>query len=115
MDSKYNSTQPSATFVDGQWTLTDADQIQKGLLPNSATRSYESTLYYNSNKANLENDADQLAFSLIGFRPRDYLASINLTDITQVNVYKNLIKTKGTPNSVSAFKRGNITFRWYKL
>ena len=110
--SKYwtasTTVQPSATFVDGQWTLTDADQIQKGLLPNSATRSYESTLYYNSNKANLENDADQLAFSLIGFRPRDYLASINLTDITQVNVYKNLIKTKGTPNSVSAFKGATL-------
>mgnify|MGYP003630375125 FL=1 len=110
--SKYwtaNSTvQPSATFIESQWTITDSDQIKTGLLPNSATRSFESTLYYNSNKANLENDADQLAFSLIGFRPRDYLASINLTDITQVNVYKNLIKTKGTPNSVSAFKGATL-------
>ena len=110
--SKYwsatSTVQPSSTFVERQWIITDYDQIQKGLLPNSATRSYESTLYYNSNKANLENDADQLSFSLIGFRPRDYLASINLTDITQVNVYKNLIKTKGTPNSVSAFKGATL-------
>ena len=102
--------QPSDKFIELDWAETDYNDIQKGLLPNSATRSYESTLYYNSTKANLENDADQLAFSLIGFRPRDYLASINLTDITQVNVYKNLIKTKGTPNSVSAFNHpGQIT------
>ena len=34
--SKYwtasTTVQPSATFVDGQWTLTDADQIQKRLV-----------------------------------------------------------------------------------
>ena len=96
--------EPSATFIELDWTETDYNDIQKGLLPNSATRSYESTLYYNSNTANLENDADQLSFSLIGFRPRDYLSSVNLSDITQVNVYKNLIQSKGTTNAVSAFK-----------
>ena len=96
--------QPSDKFIELDWVETDYNDIQKGLLPNSATRSYESTLYYNSTKANLENDADQLSFSLIGFRPRDYLASVNLSDITQVNVYKNLIKSKGTTNAVSAFK-----------
>ena len=100
--------EPSAVFAELDWVETDYDQIQKGLLPNSSTRSYESTLYYDSTKANLESDADQLSFSLIGFRPRDYLATINLTDITQVNVYKNLIKTKGTPNSISAFKGAKL-------
>ena len=96
--------QPAEKFDETSWVETDYNDIQKGLLPNSATRSYESTLYYNSNTANLENDADQLSFSLIGFRPRDYLSSVNLSDITQVNVYKNLIQTKGTTNAVSAFK-----------
>jgi len=94
----------AAKFEETNWVETDYNDIQKGLLPNSATRSYESTLYYNSNTANLEKDADQLSFSLIGFRPRDYLSSVNLSDITQVNVYKNLIKLKGTTNAVSAFK-----------
>ena len=96
--------EPSENFGETNWVETDYNDIQKGLLPNSATRSYESSLYYNSTKANLENDADQLSFSLIGFRPRDYLSSVNLSDITQVNVYKNLIKSKGTTNAVSAFK-----------
>ena len=100
--------EPSATFRELDWVVTDYDEIQKGLLPNSSTRCYEQTLYYNDNVANLEKDADQLSFSLIGYRPRDYLALVDLTDITQVNVYKNMIKNKGTPNAVSAFKGANL-------
>ena len=100
--------QPSETFNSNDWKRTDYDQIQKGLLPNPSTRSYESTLYYNVNKANLESDADLLSFSLIGYRPRDYLALADLTDITQINVYKNLIKNKGTLNAASAFKGANL-------
>jgi hypothetical protein len=100
--------QPNPKFNQNQWKITDYDEIQKGLLPNSSTRSFESALYYNSDSANLETDADLLAFSLIGFRPRDYMASADLTDITQVNVYKNLIKEKGTLNSVKAFKGANL-------
>ena len=100
--------QPSATFNEQNWRKTEYDKIQKGLLPNSSTRSYESTLYYDSNKANIEEDADLLSFSLIGYRPRDYLATVDLTEITQINVYKNLIKNKGTLNAASAFKGANL-------
>ncbi len=100
--------QPNPKFNQNQWKVTDYDEIQKGLLPNSSTRSFESALYYNSDSANLETDADLLSFSLIGFRPREYMASADLTDITQVNVYKNLIKEKGTLNSVKAFKGANL-------
>jgi hypothetical protein len=100
--------QASELFKEEDWKRTDYDEIQKGLLANSSTRSYESTLYYDVNQANLERDADQLSFSLIGYRPRDYLALADLTDITQVNVYKNLIKNKGTRNSTNAFKGANL-------
>jgi hypothetical protein len=100
--------QPSAVFDETQWKQTDYDQVQKGLLPNPSTRSYESTVYYDINKANLENDADLLSFSLIGYRPRDYLALADLTDITQVNVYKNMIRNKGTLNAAKAFKGANL-------
>jgi hypothetical protein len=100
--------QPSTTFNEQHWRKTEYAQIQKGLLPNSSTRSYESTLYYDSNKANIEEDADLLSFSLIGYRPRDYLATVDLTEITQINVYKNLIKNKGTLNAASAFKGANL-------
>jgi hypothetical protein len=100
--------QPKVLFDERDWKETNYNEIQKGLLPNSQTRSYESTLYYNTDSANLENDADLLSFSLIGYRPRDYLALADLTDITQVNVYKNMIKQKGTLNAASAFKGANL-------
>ncbi len=100
--------EPSTVFSERNWKETDYNDIQKGLLPNSSTRSYESALYYNVNETNLEQDADLLSFSLIGYRPRDYLALADLTDITQVNVYKNLIKNKGTRNAVEAFKGANL-------
>lgn len=100
--------QAKEVFDELDWKQTDYNEIQKGLLPNSSTRSYESTLYYDVNKANLENDADLLSFSLIGYRPRDYMALADLTDITQVNVYQNLIKNKGTRNATNAFKGANL-------
>ena len=100
--------EPSSVFDELKWVLVDYENIQKGMLPNASTRSYESTLYYNVNKANLEQDADLLSYSLIGYRPRDYLALVDLTDVTQINVYKNLIRNKGTRNAVSAFKGANL-------
>ena len=100
--------QPSETFKEADWKRTNYDEIQTGLLPNASTRSYESTLYYDINQANLEKDADLLSFSLIGYRPRDYMALADLTDITQVNVYKNMIKNKGTLNAASAFRGANL-------
>ncbi len=100
--------EPSNIFNERDWKEIDYGDVQKGLLPNSSTRSYESTLYYDVNQANLEQDANLLGYSLIGYRPRDYLALADLTDVTQVNVYKNLIKNKGTRNAVEAFRGANL-------
>ena len=106
-------------FEEQYWKETDYNEIQKGLLPNSSTRSYESTLFYDTNKSNLDQDSDLLSWSLIGYRPRDYLALADLTDITQVNVYKNLIKEKGTRVAANAFKglslpQGGIDYDIYE-
>jgi len=106
-------------FEEQYWKETDYNEIQKGLLPNSSTRSYESTLFYDTNKANLDQDSDLLSWSLIGYRPRDYLALADLTDITQVNVYKNLIKEKGTRVATDTFRgltlpQGGIDYDIYE-
>lgn len=94
----------AAEFSKEDWLVTDYDQIKTGLLPNPSTNAYESQYYYDSNRANLENDVDLLAFSLIGFRPRDYLTAADLSDITQINVYKNIVKGKGTTELANSFK-----------
>lgn len=106
----YTSTQviqPSNKFTTGEWVKTEYETIQKGLLPNPSSRSYESTLYYDTHNTNLESDADLLGFSLIGYRPRDYLAAANLDDVTQVNVFLNMIKSMGTMSGANNLK--NIT------
>lgn len=100
--------QPGNLFNEQEWKQTDYDTIQKGLLPNASTRAYESTVYYNTNRANLENDGDLLSFSLIGYRPREYMSLADLSDITQINVYQNLIKQKGTPLAANAFKGAKL-------
>ena len=100
--------EPSGIFDETKWKQINYSSIQQGMFANPSTRAYESTLYYNAEKANLEKDADLLAFSLIGYRPRDYLALIDLTSTAQVQVYKNMIKNKGTLNALNAFKGANL-------
>jgi len=100
--------EPAQLFNEMSWKEIDYNDIQKGMLPNASTRAYESTLYYNRDVANLEQDSNLLGYSLIGYRPRDYLALANLTDVTQVNVYQNMIRNMGTRNAVNAFKGANL-------
>jgi hypothetical protein len=90
---------PDVKFNKEEWSKTSYETIQQGLLPNPSTKAYESTLYYNTNVANLKNDADLLSFSLIGYRPRTYLSDANFDDNTQVNLYKSIINSKGTLDS----------------
>jgi hypothetical protein len=100
--------EPSGVFDETKWKQINYSKIQQGMFANPSTRAYESTLYYDAQKANLHQDADLLSFSLIGYRPRDYLALIDLTDTAQVQVYKNMIRNKGTLNALNAFKGANL-------
>jgi hypothetical protein len=99
---------PSNTFDYTQWLKTSYEMVQKGLLPNPSTRAYEALKFYDTNNPNLESDADLLGFSLIGFRPRQYMASANLDDSTQVNVYKNMLPAKGTVDGVTKLQGINL-------
>jgi len=100
--------EPAMTFDQLAWQEITYDTSKQGLLANPSTRAYESTLYYDIYQANLQQDADLLAFSLIGYRPRDYLALIDLTDIAQVQIYQNMIINKGTLNAINAFNGANL-------
>jgi hypothetical protein len=99
-----SSISPSSTFNPEDWIKTDYEQVQKGLLPNPSTRAFESTLYYDAQRANLETDGDILGYSLIGYRPRSYLADGNLDDVSQVNIYKNMIPNKGTKEVLTSLQ-----------
>jgi len=100
--------QPSEVFDFNDWLQSDYTQIELGLLPNLANKADQLVNSYNINTANLERDTDLLSYGLIGFRPRQYLAAINLDDVSQVNVYRQFLGTKGTLLSAELFKQVNL-------
>lgn len=106
--SALNIVQPSAIFDFGAWTQSDYVQTEFGLLPNLSNKADQLTNSYNINTANIESDNDLLSYGLIGFRPRQYMAALNLDDVSQVNVYRQFLSTKGTSLSAELFKGANF-------
>ena len=102
------SVPPSDKFDYSKWLETEYDRIKKGLLPNLSLKADQLRDYYDHNIANLEADADQLGFHLVGFTERDYLANMGLSDISQVRVYENFIGNKGTSRAVDLFKSARL-------
>lgn len=105
--------EPVAVFNPNDWTRVSYEEIKTGLLPNASTNSVESLGYYETNTANLESDADLLSFSLIGYRPRAYMSSADLSDISQVNIYKEFLPLKGSNLMINNFK--NVEFDQGKI
>ena len=99
---------PKESFDFNDWIKSDYSKITKGLLPNLATKADLIRNYYDSNTANLERDADLLGLGITGFRPRQYMQNLNLDDISQVNLYKQFLKTKGTTQATDIFKQANL-------
>jgi hypothetical protein len=119
-----NLIPPKTKFDFNDWIKSDYEKITKGLLPNMATKGDLITNYYDVNTANLEQDADLLGFSLIGFRPRQYMTDLALNDISQVGLYSQFIGNKGTITNAEIFTKAvldkeiaeyNITENWMVL
>ena len=98
----------STEFKFDQWVKSDYEQIELGLLPNIANKANQLANSYNLNTANLELDNDLLSYGLIGFRQRQYMSALNLDDISQVNVYQQFLKTKGTILSAELLSQANL-------
>lgn len=96
--------QPSTKFDYNDWNQSDYTQIESGLLPNLANKANQLLNSYNINSANLESDNDLLSYGLIGFRPRQYMTDISLDDVSQLNVYRQFLSTKGTSLSTDLFR-----------
>ena len=100
--------QPKATFDFNDWYKSNYNLIQQGLLPNIANKADQLANSYNINSANLERDNDLLSYGLIGFKPRQYMAALNLDDVTQVNLYQQFLGTKGTVRAAELFTRADL-------
>jgi hypothetical protein len=100
--------QPSEIFDFNVWTQSDFTQTELGLLPNLANKANQLANSYDINSANLEGDNDLLSYGLTGFRPRQYMAALNLDDVSQLNVYRQFIGDKGSVLSAELFKSANL-------
>ena len=100
--------QPTAVFNANDWIASDYTKIELGLLPNLANKANQLTNSYNINTANLERDNDLLSYGLIGFRPRQYMTSLNLDDVSQLNIYRQFLGSKGTVLSAELFSQANL-------
>ena len=100
--------QPSQEFNYNEWIKSDYNQIQQGLLPNSANSSDQLATSYSVYDANLESEVDLFSYGLIGFRPREYMQALNLDDVSQVNLYQQFLKSKGTLQSAEIFSLANL-------
>ena len=100
--------QPTSMFEYANWYKSNYDRVEQGLLQNLATKSDQLATSYDTQTANLNTDNDLLAFGLIGFRPRQYMVDLNLSDTSQVNLYQQFIKTKGTTQATDLFTQVNF-------
>ena len=100
--------QPKNTFEYVDWYKSNYDLIEQGLLQNLATKADQLANSYNTQTANLNNDNDLLAFGLIGFRPRQYMVDLNLSDASQVQLYQQFIKTTGSKQATDLFTQVNF-------
>jgi hypothetical protein len=100
--------QPSTAFNFNDWTQSDYEQIELGLLPNLSNKANQLQNSYDINVANIESDNDLLSYGLIGFRPRQYMAALNLDDVSQLNVYSQFLDTKGTVRATELFKGADL-------
>jgi len=99
---------PKDKFEYSDWYKSNYDRIEQGLLQNLATKADQLANSYNTQTANLNVDNDLLAFGLIGFRPRQYMVDLNLSDTSQVSLYQQFIKTKGTTQATDLFTQVNF-------
>ena len=100
--------QPSTQWNQSLWSQSNYTKIQGGLLQNIPLLANQLANSYDVNQSNLQLEQDLFAFGLIGFRPRQYMVDLNLGDISQVNLYQQLIKDKGTLNSVRLLTNTNL-------
>ena len=101
--------QPTTKFNYSNWYKSNYQRIQQGLLQNLALKADQLANSYNVQTANLNNANDLMAFNLIGFTPRQYMADLNLDSVSQVNIYQQFIGTKGSLNAADLFTNVNFS------
>lgn len=100
---------PSSSFDFTKWQQIDSSVIKTGLIPNFANTAQQYQNFYNVDYVNFNDQADEHAKGLIGFRPRTYLTDLDVESSSQIKFYQGFIKQKGTNSAVQAFTRADFS------
>lgn len=92
----------SATFNYAYWSQVDSAAFKTGMLPNLSTNASKFLDMYNVDNQVGEQDINEYAMGLIGYRDRDYLTQLRVDTTSQVKFYQGFVKQKGTIDSISA-------------
>lgn len=92
----------SNDFNFAQWKQLENNEIKTGLLNNFSTVGVGSQSFYDAYGEIKDNDQLQYSHGLIGFKPRQYLTDLGLSETTQIEFYKGYIKQKGSTSAVKA-------------
>ena len=98
----------SVNFEFQYWKQLATSEIQTGLLSNFSTIAVGSQSFYDSYGELKDNNQLQYSHGLIGFRNRQYLADLGLSETTQIEFYKGFIGQKGTNNAVNALTKAQF-------
>ena len=100
---------PGATdFNFTSWKQIDKSEIKSGLLSNWSTTAVQSQDFYDSYAKIKDNEQMTYSHGLIGYKPRQYLDDLGLTETTQIEFYKGYIKQKGTKNAIDALSKADF-------
>ena len=107
-----NNITAADDFDFSKWKLLENGEIKKGLLPNFSTNAVEGIDYYNAYPTVDNKEQTDFSHGLIGYRPRQYLSDLGITENSQIEFYKGFIREKGTANAVNKMlnaKFNNLT------
>ena len=95
------------SFNFNYWTQLDS-VFRQGLAPNFSLNAAKFTEIYDVDILPTNETLASYSNSLIGFKPREYLDNLGISEISQIKFYQGYIKSKGTPNAIQAFARAQF-------
>jgi hypothetical protein len=100
--------QPADSFNFNQWIKSQYALIDVGFLQNIANKADQLADSYNINYQNIVQDQNLLAYGLTGYRPRQYMAKLDLNSVSQVNLYLQFLGNKGTNRAAELFTYADL-------
>ena len=107
------------TFNYSYWAQLDQAAFKTGMLPNLSYNASKFLDMYDVDNQVADQNINEYAMGLIGYRDRDYLTQLRVDTTSQVKFYQGFIRDKGTKNAVNAlasatFENLNGTLNFYE-